>query len=100
MLLSLRKYSRRCIICVAASLALGPASAATDTGGVRAMSDQQRTFLNLYTPETNVDDFAALDIHLKNVQSRLAKGTGSGLAEAKDVYTNGMPSVGDMAHRH
>lgn len=77
-----------CLCCVAAAAMLtksGTAAAVEQPS--RQMAEQ--SFLSVYTPSTNVDDIASLDLDLRSIVARLAKDSETGLTEAKDIYTNG-----------
>lgn len=75
-----------CICCVAAMLT--KSSTATTATMSRAMAAQQ-SFLSIYTPSTNVDSIASLDIDQRSIVARLAKGNSKGFAEARQFYVNG-----------
>lgn len=74
-----------CACCVAAMLAGHDVTATTTTTRATA---EQAPFLE-YHPQTNVDEFAALDLDQRSIVARLATGDEEGLTEARTVYSNG-----------
>ena len=54
----------------------------------RAMSSEQ-AFIGLYTPDSNVDKIAVLDLDQRSIVARLAAEDDEGLTEAQNVYSNG-----------
>lgn len=50
----------------------------------------EQAFFGQYTPETNIDSIAALDIDQRSIVARVASGDEEGLVEARDVYSNGV----------
>lgn len=54
----------------------------------RAMSSEQ-AFIGLYTPDSNVDKIAVLDLDQRSIVARLAAEDEEGLTEAENVYSNG-----------
>ncbi|KAL3808429.1 hypothetical protein ACHAXA_003836 [Cyclostephanos tholiformis] len=74
-----------CACCVAAMLTGRDATATSTTTRVTA---EQAPFLE-YHLETNVDEFAALDLDQRSIVARLATGDEEGLTEARMVYSNG-----------
>ena len=74
-----------CACCVAAMLA---AHDATATPTISRVTAEQAPFLEYY-PQTNVDEFAALDLDQRSIVARLATGDEEGLSEARAVYSDG-----------
>jgi len=54
----------------------------------RAISSEQ-AFIGLYTPDSNVDKIAVLDLDQRSIVARLAAEDEEGLTEAENVYSNG-----------
>jgi hypothetical protein len=80
-----------CACCVAAVLAGHDATATPTT---TRMTAEQVPFLE-YHLETNVDEFAALDLDQRSIVARLATGDEDGLTEAQSVYSNGRDLADD-----
>ena len=76
-----------CICCVAATLLANAKS-------VSARSTSSETkILGMYTPDTDVSNYATLDLEQRSIIARLATGDKDGLSEANDIYTNGRSGV-------
>lgn len=75
-----------CACCIAAMLTKATAVAVATT--TRAMSSEQ-AFIGLYTPDSNVDKIAVLDLDQRSIVARLAAEDEEGLTEAENVYSNG-----------
>lgn len=76
-----------CICCVAATLLANAKS-------VSARSTSSETkILGMYTPNTDVSNYATLDLEQRSIIARLATGDKDGLSEANDIYTNGRSGV-------
>eukprot|EP00580_Thalassiosira_gravida_P015601 CAMPEP_0201663610 /NCGR_PEP_ID=MMETSP0494-20130426/5351_1 /ASSEMBLY_ACC=CAM_ASM_000839 /TAXON_ID=420259 /ORGANISM="Thalassiosira gravida, Strain GMp14c1" /LENGTH=522 /DNA_ID=CAMNT_0048142239 /DNA_START=113 /DNA_END=1681 /DNA_ORIENTATION=+ len=72
--------------CIAAAMLLASPASAAETNSTES---PQPSFLNRYTPSTDVDDIAALDLDQRSIVAKLASGTFLGLKEAEEIYSNG-----------
>ena len=78
-----------CACCIAAMLTkAATAVAAVSSTTTRAISSEQ-AFIGLYTPDSNVDKIAVLDLDQRSIVARLAAEDEEGLTEAENVYSNG-----------
>jgi len=85
--------------CIAAAMLLASSSPASaiETNSTeppqRPPPPPQPPFLNRYTPTTDVDDIAALDLDQRSIVAKLASGTFEGMKEAGLIYVEGRPVV-------
>ena len=73
---------KACICCMMASLL-------TKSVTVSARAVEEQAFLKMYTPDTNVDAVASLDLDQRSIVARVATGDEDGLSEAMDIYSMG-----------
>ena len=72
---------------VSSSTASSAGTVATNNHEIRHLQGQQPPFVNLYTPTTNVDDPARIDLDIQKVYTQALLGTSVDIDLAKDVYT-------------